>query len=234
MSVRNVLGHSAALLWHKEPSLGDADAVIVPGGFSYGDYLRTRRHCAVQPGDGGGASVRRRRRAGAGHLQRVPDSLRGRAAARGADSQSLAPIPLRAHLPEDRHGRFAVHEPDSAGQTPAPAHRPRRRLLLRRRGNAGQAQGEQPDPLALRGCAAAKPTEAANPNGSLDNIAGICNEQRNVAGLMPHPERASEPMLGCADGRLVFESMIHALASKPVASDVSVAGRASLYLQTLL
>ena len=54
-------------------------------------------------------------------------------------------------------------------------------------------------------------TEAANPNGSLDSIAGICNEARNVAGLMPHPERASEAALGSADGRWVFESMIHAL-----------------------
>jgi phosphoribosylformylglycinamidine synthase subunit PurQ / glutaminase len=56
-----------------------------------------------------------------------------------------------------------------------------------------------------------EPTEAANPNGSLDGIAGICNEARNVAGLMPHPERASEAILGCADGRLVFESLVHTL-----------------------
>ena len=54
-------------------------------------------------------------------------------------------------------------------------------------------------------------TEAANPNGSLWNIAGICNERRNVAGLMPHPERACEPLLGCADGCLIFESFIFAL-----------------------
>ncbi len=60
-------------------------------------------------------------------------------------------------------------------------------------------------------------TETANPNGSLANIAGICNERRNVAGLMPHPERASEPMLGSADGRLIFESLIHALEAKNVA-----------------
>ena len=53
-------------------------------------------------------------------------------------------------------------------------------------------------------------TESANPNGSLDNIAGICNAARNVAGLMPHPERASEPLLGSADGRLIFESLISA------------------------
>jgi phosphoribosylformylglycinamidine synthase len=62
-----------------------------------------------------------------------------------------------------------------------------------------------------------EPTDAANPNGSLQSIAGICNERRNVAGLMPHPERASEPLLGSADGRLIFESLIHALESKTVA-----------------
>ena len=53
-----------------------------------------------------------------------------------------------------------------------------------------------------------------SPNGSLWNIAGICNDTRNVAGLMPHPERASEPMLGCADGRLIFESLISWLGSR--------------------
>jgi phosphoribosylformylglycinamidine synthase len=59
-----------------------------------------------------------------------------------------------------------------------------------------------------------EPTEMANPNGSVDSIAGICNEGRNVAGLMPHPERASESILGCADGRLLFESMVQVLQSK--------------------
>src|SRR6185503_11835059 len=58
-------------------------------------------------------------------------------------------------------------------------------------------------------------TEPANPNGSLDNIAGICNERRNVAGLMPHPERASESLLGSADGRLIFESLIHWMETRP-------------------
>ena len=51
-------------------------------------------------------------------------------------------------------------------------------------------------------------TEKANPNGSVNSIAGVCNENRNVAGLMPHPERASEPVLGSDDGRLIFESLI--------------------------
>jgi len=60
-------------------------------------------------------------------------------------------------------------------------------------------------------------TEAANPNGSVLNIAGICNARRNVAGLMPHPDRASEAILGSTDGRYIFESMIAALESKAAA-----------------
>jgi phosphoribosylformylglycinamidine synthase len=65
--------------------------------------------------------------------------------------------------------------------------------------------------------AGGEPTDGANPNGSLENIAGLCNERRNVAGLMPHPERACEKILGSEDGRLVFESMIHALSKRPAA-----------------
>jgi phosphoribosylformylglycinamidine synthase len=57
-------------------------------------------------------------------------------------------------------------------------------------------------------------TDAANPNGSLWNIAGVLNESRNVAGLMPHPENASEPLLGSADGRAIFESLVHSLANR--------------------
>jgi phosphoribosylformylglycinamidine synthase len=60
-------------------------------------------------------------------------------------------------------------------------------------------------------------TDTANPNGSLQNIAGVCNERRNVAGLMPHPERACEEILGSADGRLIFESIFAALKNKTVA-----------------
>jgi phosphoribosylformylglycinamidine synthase len=59
-------------------------------------------------------------------------------------------------------------------------------------------------------------TDTANPNGSVRNIAGICNERRNVAGLMPHPERASEPLLGSDDGKWIFESIFAALQNKTV------------------
>ena len=61
--------------------------------------------------------------------------------------------------------------------------------------------------------AAGEPTDDANPNGSLNNIAGICSERRNVVGLMPHPERACEPMLGSGDGLVLFDSVLTTLAN---------------------
>jgi phosphoribosylformylglycinamidine synthase len=66
--------------------------------------------------------------------------------------------------------------------------------------------------------AAGEPVETANPNGSVCNIAGVCNEARNVAGLMPHPERASESVLGSEDGRLILESLVAWLANRTAAA----------------
>jgi len=213
--LRNVLGHSARLLWHKEPSLGKTDAVIVPGGFSYGDYLRTGAIARFSPvmeavqrfaADGGlvlgicngfqilceagllpGALIRNR------SLQfRCEHIFLKTATADSPFTNRIAPDKLlRLPIAHGEGCYFADEGTLASLQT--------NNQVLWRYVNAG---GEA--------------TETANPNGSLDSIAGICNEQRNFAGLMPHPERASEPVLGSADGRLVFESMIHALASKPV------------------
>jgi phosphoribosylformylglycinamidine synthase len=208
--LRNVLGHSARLLWHKEPSLGESDAVIVPGGFSYGDYLRTGAIARFSPvmeavqrfaADGGlvlgicngfqilceagllpGALIRNR------SLQfRCEHIFLKTATADSPFTNRVAPDQLlRLPIAHGEGCYFADEETLASLKT--------NNQVLWRYVNAG---GEA--------------TETANPTGSLDGIAGICNEQRNVAGLMPHPERASEPVLGSADGRLVFESMIHAL-----------------------
>jgi len=210
-----VLGHSARLLWHKEDSVGDADAVIIPGGFSYGDYLRTGAIARFSPvmdavkafaENGGlvlgicngfqilceagllpGALIRNR------SLQFRCEHIFLKTAT--ADSPFTNQIPagklLRVPIAHGEGCYFADSE--NLGRINANDQ------VLWRYVNA---QGEA--------------TETSNPNGSLENIAGICNETRNVAGLMPHPERASESILGCADGRLVFESLIHALAERPV------------------
>ncbi len=208
--LRNVLGHSARLLWHKESSLGGADTVIIPGGFSYGDYLRTGAIARFSPvmeavqgfaANGGfvlgicngfqilceagllpGALIRNR------SLQFRCEHVFLKTLTRNSPFTNQVPPDKLLRLPI-AHGEgcyFAdpetIHELQVHDQ-----------VLW----HYVTAQGE--------------PTQTANPNGSVDNIAGVCNRTRNVAGLMPHPERASEPILGCADGRLIFESLLHAL-----------------------
>ena len=214
-ALTNVLGHSARLLWHKEKSLGDAEAVIVPGGFSYGDYLRTGAIARFSPimqavfefADNGGlvlgicngfqilceagllpgALIRNR------SLQfRCEHVYLKTLTANSPFTNQIAPGKL-LRVPI-AHGEGCYF----ADQATLASLQAKDQILWR----YVDAQGE--------------PTEIANPNGSLLNIAGICSERRNVAGLMPHPERASEAILGCADGRQVFESMIHALRDKVV------------------
>jgi len=208
--LRNVLGHSARLLWHKESSLGDANAIIIPGGFSYGDYLRTGAIARFSPvmeavqtfaANGGpvlgvcngfqilceagllpGALIRNR------SLQFRCENVFLKTATTNS--------PFTNQIPTDKLLRVPIAHGEGcyfADEETLTRLRANDQILWRYVNANGEA------------------TEESNPNGSLDNIAGICNEGRNVAGLMPHPERASEPILGCADGRLVFQSLIHAL-----------------------
>ncbi|HEY6168366.1 MAG TPA: phosphoribosylformylglycinamidine synthase subunit PurQ [Verrucomicrobiae bacterium] len=214
--LRDVFGHDARYVWHKESSLGDADAVIVPGGFSYGDYLRCGAIARFSPvmqavkqfADNGGLVL--------GicngfqvlcEAQLLPGALiRNRSLqfrcehiwlkTVTADSSFTGRIPpgklLRVPIAHGEGCYFA----DEATLTKLKAN----------------------DQILWQYCDAdGSVTERANPNGSLLNIAGICNERRNVAGLMPHPERACESLLGCDDGKLVFESMIHWLEANRVA-----------------
>jgi phosphoribosylformylglycinamidine synthase len=208
-----LLGHSARYVWHKENSLGAADAVVVPGGFSYGDYLRCGAIARFSPvmqavqqfaANGGwvlgicngfqvlteagmlpGALVRNRDLQF--HCEHI--HLKTLAADTPFTNQIPAGKPLRIPI---AHGEGCYFADDET-------------LALLKSGNR----------ILWQYCDAnGEPTDVANPNGSLLNIAGICNERRNVAGLMPHPERACEPLLGSADGRWIFESMIAALQDK--------------------
>jgi phosphoribosylformylglycinamidine synthase len=211
-----LLGHSARFVWHKENSLGDTDAVLVPGGFSYGDYLRCGAIARFSPvmqavkqfADNGGlvlgicngfqvlceagllpgALIRNR------SLQFRCENVFLKTAT--IDSPFTNQIPagqlLRVPIAHGEGCYFA--DTDTIAKLKA------NQQILWQYANA---QGEL--------------TDGANPNGAVENIAGICNERRNVAGLMPHPERACEPLLGSTDGRLIFESIFHALKSGPAA-----------------
>jgi phosphoribosylformylglycinamidine synthase len=208
-----VLGHSARLLWHKEHSLGDADAVIVPGGFSYGDYLRCGAIARFSPvmqavkqfADNGGLVL-----GICNGFQVVTEAgLLPGALVRNRDLQFhcehifLKTVtndsPFSSEIPSGKtlripiaHGEGCYFADDET--------------LTRLKAN---------NQILWYYCDAnGNITDTANPNGSLQNIAGICNERRNVAGLMPHPERACEKALGSDDGKLIFESMIRALESR--------------------
>ena len=211
-----LLGHSARLVWHKDNSLGDADAVIVPGGFSYGDYLRCGAIARFSPvmqavkqfADNGGLVL------GIcngfqvlceAHL--LPGALiRNRSLQFRCEQIYLKTVahdsPFTSHIPAGKVLRVPIAHGEGCYFADADA----------------LAQLKANRQILWQYCTAdGAVTDAANPNGAIENIAGICNARRNVAGLMPHPERACEPLLGSTDGRLIFEGMIQALTTKPAA-----------------
>ncbi|HEX9048520.1 MAG TPA: phosphoribosylformylglycinamidine synthase subunit PurQ [Verrucomicrobiae bacterium] len=208
-----MLGHSAKLVWHKDASLGDVDAVIVPGGFSYGDYLRCGAIARFSPvmqavkqfADNGGLVIGICN----GFQVLTEAGLLPGALIRNRD--------LQFHC-EFIHLKTATH--DSPFTNKIPAGKILRVPIAHGEGcyfadEATLATLKANNQILWQYCdAAGNLTDTANPNGAVLNIAGICNEKRNVAGLMPHPERASEACLGCDDGRLIFESLIAALEKR--------------------
>ena len=211
-----LLGHPARYVWHKNNSLGDADAVIVPGGFSYGDYLRCGAIARFSPVM---SAVKRFADQGGlvlgicnGFQVLTEAGLLPGALVRNRDLQfhcehvflkaATADSPFTARIPEAKLLRIPIAHGEGcyfADEATLDRLKAGNQVLWHYVNEHGEA------------------TELSNPNGSLFNIAGICNERRNVAGLMPHPERACEPLLGSADGRLIFESMIAAWEAKAVA-----------------
>ena len=211
-----LLGHSARLVWHKDASLGDTDAVIVPGGFSYGDYLRCGAIARFSP-----------------VMQAVKQFAEQGGLVLGVcngfqvlTEAGLLPGALIRNRDLQFHCEF-IHlktvTADSPFTSRIPAGKALRVPIAHGEGcyfadEATLAQLQAGNQILWQYCdAGGNVTDGANPNGALQNIAGICNERRNVAGLMPHPERACELLLGSDDGRLVFESMMAALGNKVVA-----------------
>jgi phosphoribosylformylglycinamidine synthase I len=214
-AARDVLGQEAELVWHKETSLKGADVVLLPGGFSHGDYLRTGAIARFSPVMGAVAEFAHQ----GGPVLGICNGFQILLEAGLLPGAMLRNRDLKFHC---EHVRVRVEQCD----TPFTSRAGRGQVL-----SLPIAHGEgnyfaDPDVIralestgrvVFRYCdAAGDPTEDGNPNGSLNNIAGICNEARNVVGLMPHPERACESVLGSADGLVLFESVVEALASQGV------------------
>ncbi len=212
-----LLGHSARFVWHKENSLGAVDAVIVPGGFSYGDYLRCGAIARFSPvmqavkqfADNGGL---------------VLGICNGFQVLTEAGLLPGALIRNRSLQFRCEHVFLKTATPDSPFTSQIPAGKLLRVPIAHGEGcyfaDADTIQRLKAGRQILwqYANAAGELTDDANPNGAVENIAGVCNERRNVAGLMPHPERACEDLLGSSDGRWIFESIFHALKDRPAAS----------------
>ena len=206
-----VCGQPATLLWHDSQDLENSDVIVVPGGFSYGDYLRTGAIARFSPimqsvkrfADGGGLvlgicngfQILCEARLLPGALLRnkglkyvcKPVHVRventNTALTRGLTTGDVLEIPIG-------HGEGNYFCDEATLQQ---LHR-REQVIFR----YCTGQGEI--------------TSKANPNGSLENIAGICNEGRNVVGMMPHPERASEELLGMRDGLKLLRALVESAA----------------------
>ncbi|MGD2062705.1 MAG: phosphoribosylformylglycinamidine synthase subunit PurQ [Nitrospirota bacterium] len=204
---KHLLGCEASYLWHKEEVLPAVDCVIIPGGFSYGDYLRAGAIARVSPimgaisrfvEDGGlvigicnGFQVLLEAGLLPGAMQRN-DSLRF-----VCQAQLLRVENTTTPFTSGYQGGQVVNIP-----------------IAHAEGNYYAdpetiADLESHGQIVFRYCDAAGDVPAeANPNGSVSNIAGLCSRRGNVLGMMPHPERAAEAILGSTDGLALFESLV--------------------------
>jgi phosphoribosylformylglycinamidine synthase I len=218
----NVLGQNADYLWHKEESIGDADAVVVPGGFSYGDYLRTGSIAQFSPVMNAVKAF-----ANAGGL--VIGICNGFQILCEAGLLAGALVRNRSLQFRCEHIYLKVPTTDSPFTSEVPEGKLLRVPIAHGEGcyfadEETLAKLRAEDQILFQyATETGELTDEANPNGSLLNIAGICNEGRNVCGMMPHPERASENVLGADDGRWVFESMLNHLQAKTGVGQVATA-----------
>jgi phosphoribosylformylglycinamidine synthase I len=208
--LKHVVGQEARFVWHKDGDLRGLDAVVLPGGFSYGDYLRTGAIARFSPVMQAVQDFARRGGPVLGicngfQILQEAGLLPG-AMLRNRNVKFLS-VPVHVRVEKDDTIATAGLAPGTVMTMPI-AH------------GEGNFYAEAEELARLEGegqvvfrytDARGTVTEADIVNGSANAIAGVCNRERNVVGLMPHPERASEPELGCADGRQVFEALVRAM-----------------------
>ena len=202
LACERVPNASAELLWHRDPDLHGVDAVVVPGGFSYGDYLRVGAIARFSPVM---ESVIRFSQEGGLVL----------GICNGFQVLCEAGLLPGALLPND-HLRFRCRQVELevvAAQLPFTGDMADGEILsipVKHTTGRYYAPPEQLESMHAHGQIVLKYAAGHNPNGSLEDVAGVRNEAGNVFGLMPHPEHAVDPLTGSADGLKIFTSMAHA------------------------
>ncbi|MFI5304138.1 MAG: phosphoribosylformylglycinamidine synthase subunit PurQ [Nitrospiria bacterium] len=198
--IQDVLNQEARMIWHKETSLNGIDGLIIPGGFSYGDYLRTGAIARFSPimksvlkfAEGGGLVL--------GICNGFQILV---------ESRILPGVLLRNESLKYicRDVLIRVENSDSPFTSCYQEGELLKIPIAHAEGNY-YCDSETLMELQRNRQILFRYADSLNPNGSLDRIAGICNRTRNVAGMMPHPDRSSEEILGSEDGKRVFLSMI--------------------------
>ena len=197
-SIHHNLGHRAELIWHDSATLGDVDAVVLPGGFSYGDYLRCGAIAKFSPV----MRAVRRFASGGGLVMGICNGF-----------QILVESGLLpGALIHNRGLKFICREVALRTETTdSPFTRQARqgqvlRMPIAHGEGCYYADERTLDELAAEDRVLFRYVD--NPNGSLRNIAGIVSRERNVLGMMPHPERATDPLMGSRDGLVIFQSVV--------------------------
>lgn len=210
--LRDVLGHEAVAVWHEERSLSGLDAVILPGGFSYGDYLRAGAIAATAPVMAAVRAVAARGVPVLGicngfqiltEAGLLPGTL--------LRNRSLRFVCRDVYLRVEQIGTPFTRGLQVGEVLRMPvAHAEGRYTAAGGTLDLLEASGQ----VVFRYCdARGRVIPQANPNGAARSIAGVCNAAGNVFGLMPHPERSAEAILGSTDGRRLFESVVTAAVS---------------------
>lgn len=204
VAIRKISGSEPQMVWHKETSLRNSDLIIVPGGFSYGDYLRCGAIASTSPIIN---EVVKKANEGVpvigicnGFQILVETSLLDGALIR---NNSLSFICRDVYIKSENQTSIFTKKTNIAKMP-----------IAHNEGNYFASDETLKkivgnDQVAFKYCnQEGEITSQSNPNGSLENIAGILNDRKNVLGLMPHPERAAESALGCEDGKYIFESIL--------------------------
>ena len=204
VAIKNISGSNPEMVWHKENSLSNVDLIVVPGGFSYGDYLRCGAIASTSPIIN---EVIKKANEGVpvigicnGFQILIETSLLDGALIR---NNSLSFICKDVHIKTENYSSVFTKKTKIL-----------RMPIAHNEGNYFASDETlkkiiDNDQVAFKYCNEnGEVNLESNPNGSLENIAGILNNKKNVLGLMPHPERAAEQALGCDDGKYIFESVL--------------------------
>jgi phosphoribosylformylglycinamidine synthase I len=209
-AVGSVLGQPVEFLWHKTEQIANCDAIILPGGFAFGDYLRTGAIARFSPVMQAVARFARR----GGLVLGICNGFQILLEAGMLPGAMLRNQGLRFIC---RHVHIRVETTNTPFTCAARRAQVLKIPVAHTEGNYF-CEAEMLRDLELHNQIVFRYTTpdgredpSANPNGSLANIAGICNRERNVLGLMPHPERAAEEALGSADGLVIFRSMVESM-----------------------